>query len=384
MSEFRRFMCYIYGYKGSAKLHNTGFAKLEARGEVLRIQVHLKGVGNVKYLPCRVYGFFREEGFIKGILLGQLVLKNGMGDMMAVTDRNHLGNTDKCLEDLGGIYIAVGEEKDFAMASEWDNQAVNPYFFKVYEPSEGEKKVVPVKEKMNEKEIVEKWKVAGQEEYEGVSVEREVSVQEGMPVQKEVSEQKEVLVQEGMPVQKEVLEQKEVLIQEGVSVQGKVSEQNGISEKEEVSKQNEVLLKEQAVLCGEINLNVENFEKNKDKCEQSFEWKQLLKEYTTVHPFENCDSVEVIRIEPKDLSKLSKKYWVLGNNSFLLHGYCSYRYLILCKNKQEEKYFLGVPGVYHPREKIIAGMFGFNEFYMSRKGKLRHGEFGYYVRQVEL
>lgn len=32
-------------------------------------------------------------------------------------------------------------------------------------------------------------------------------------------------------------------------------------------------------------------------------------------------NVECVRIELKDLRELPRKYWYLGNNSFLLHGF---------------------------------------------------------------
>lgn len=447
MSEFRRFISYIYSYKGSSKLRNMGFAKMEARGEILRVQVHVKGVYGGNNEKCKVYGFFREDGFAKGILLGQFVIKNGMGDMAAVTDRNHVGNTDKCLEDLGGIYISVGEEKDSAMASEWDNIAVDTAFFKVYEKrtieerdllAEENKKKEAVREFLPEESVKEQSKSYIPEERAKKEAERssmpEESVKEEnkslMSEEKAKKETEKYFSQEksgeNFIVQKNqtsnvmssmeysgnhtgteqietvgetanggVPEEQHIECEERAEHDrtfessaecGQISEteKNYEDVKSEEKAKDSTVLKEQAVFCGEVNVNVENFPENQERCEQQYSWKQLLKEYTIVHPFEECKNVEVIRIEPKDLGKLSKEYWVLGNNSFLLHGYCSYRYLILCKNKQEEKYFLGVPGVFHPREKVIAGMFGFSEFYMSRRGKVRHGEFGYYVREVGL
>ena len=148
--------------------------------------------------------------------------------------------------------------------------------------------------------------------------------------------------------------------------------------------QSETIINEQSVLCGEMNINVDNFQKYDSECGEKTEWKTLLREYPIVNPFAYMNNIEVIKIQPKDLNRLAKKYWVLGNNSFLLHGYCSYRYLILGRNIKDDTFFIGIPGIFHPREKMMASMFGFNEFRMSRNGRLRQGEFGYYIRQVEL
>ena len=88
--------------------------------------------------------------------------------------------------------------------------------------------------------------------------------------------------------------------------------------------------------------------------------------------------------DPADLLAYGAWGRRLVNNSFLLHGYCSYRYLILGRNISDNSFFVGIPGIFHPREKMMAGMFGFSQFQMSRNGKLRQGEFGYYIRSVEL
>ena len=71
--------------------------------------------------------------------------------------------------------------------------------------------------------------------------------------------------------------------------------------------------------------------------------------------------MECVRIELKDLRELPRKYWYLGNNSFLLHGFFNYRYLVLGK-LEEDKWFIGVPGIYQQQERVMAAIFGFPEF----------------------
>lgn len=388
MSEFRRFISYIYSYQGSLKLHNTGFVKMEARGEILRVQVHIKGIQGARNLPCKVYGFFREEGWMKGVLLGEFIARNGMGDMAAVTDRNHVANTDKCLEDLGGVYICVGQEKDFALASEWDNIAVDTAYFKEYIKEEQVKESESPLEQESEETFMEESieelvtaVVSGTtkeplETSDSEKIESGGIKEPGNTTDDGISEVSEEMLQDNNTAN----ENNQQTIATETKLLSDTSNVEAVEKIEEASN----VLQEQSVMCGEINLNVENFLKNQECCGQKNSWEQLLKQYTIVHPFEQCEHMEIIRIEPKDLNQLSKKYWVLANNSFLLHGYCSYRYLILGKNKNTNKFFLGVPGIFHPREKMIAGMFGFNEFHMSRNAKLRQGEFGYYLRSVEL
>lgn len=87
-----------------------------------------------------------------------------------------------------------------------------------------------------------------------------------------------------------------------------------------------------------------------------------------------------VKLEPKDFIILSSKYQHLVNNSFLLHGFYNYRHIILGK---EGDYYLGVPGVFYEREKMVALMFGFEAFECGSR-EPESGEFGYYLRKVEL
>lgn len=107
-------------------------------------------------------------------------------------------------------------------------------------------------------------------------------------------------------------------------------------------------------------------------------WEQILDTYEQIHPY--GDERVYVRLEPKDFVILQSKYQHLVNNSFLLHGFYNYRYIILGK---EQDYYLGVPGVFYEREKMVALMFGFEAFECPG-GNVRAGEFGYYLRKVEL
>lgn len=108
-------------------------------------------------------------------------------------------------------------------------------------------------------------------------------------------------------------------------------------------------------------------------------WEQILDTYDQIHPY--GDDRVYVKIAPKDFIILSGNCQHLVNNSFLLHGFYNYRYVIL--GKGERDYFLGVPGVFYEREKMVALMFGFEAF-ECEEGDPKPGDFGYYLRKVEL
>ena len=44
MAGMKRFIAYIYGYENAKKAGNTGFARIELRGEECRLEIHLRSV----------------------------------------------------------------------------------------------------------------------------------------------------------------------------------------------------------------------------------------------------------------------------------------------------------------------------------------------------
>lgn len=88
----------------------------------------------------------------------------------------------------------------------------------------------------------------------------------------------------------------------------------------------------------------------------------------------------------EELSSLQKPFWRLANNSFLLHGCHNYHHLLLLE--EEGHQWLGVPGIYSPREARAAELFGFPQFTKDYHKQLNLSEeecspdkdFGYWCR----
>lgn len=114
-------------------------------------------------------------------------------------------------------------------------------------------------------------------------------------------------------------------------------------------------------------------------------WNRLRAAYPKVTAFEYSDGCEILVIKPQDIGLLPRENWVYGNNSFLLHGYYNYRYLILArlgKSGERGRYILGVPGHYGNNEKYMAAMFGFDRFVRSTRQPPRDSRFGYWYTDL--
>ncbi len=106
-------------------------------------------------------------------------------------------------------------------------------------------------------------------------------------------------------------------------------------------------------------------------------WEKLERSHEKMRPFGT--KVEYFRIGVEDIGLFKEEYWILRNNQFLLHGFYNYHYLILGKKSgEEDSYWLGVPGIYHEREKMAARMYGFEKFEGANPG-YQTGDLGYYL-----
>ena len=103
---------------------------------------------------------------------------------------------------------------------------------------------------------------------------------------------------------------------------------------------------------------------------------------SSCHKVEACGELgEVYRVNKGDFAVLPESIKHILQNSFLVHGLMNYGYLLLFRADEKMKQFgVGVPGVYYEKEKLVAEMFGFSQFWCD--GKSNNGKFGYYLRIV--
>ena len=336
MAGMKRFVTYIYAYEEEKKGSNVGFARIEIRGQDARIEIHLRGVYAAS-AACRVYLFQREAAGgkeatgVTGVLVGEMKLANGSGDGAVVLKGGRVGASPYGITEMEGLFFVIGEER--ILMSRWREGApfkVGLSGFREWQPEEP-------KEKTAEKGAAAE--TAAQKE-----------VREAAAVQ---SEQNSRMAAKGMA--------QDVPSGSGMETAGEETEAIHVTE---LPMRN---------LFPEYDWNAV--------------WEELCREHKPAALFEEWDT-QCIQLELKDLRSLPKKYWYLGNNSFLLHGFFNYRYLVLGRTA-EERWFLGVPGVYQRQERVMAAIFGFPEFFAAgpggerREGREPVNHFGCWVRYIE-
>lgn len=382
MAGMKRFVTYIYAYEEEKKGSNVGFARIEIRGQDARIEIHLRGVYAAS-AACRVYLFQREAAGgkeatgVTGVLVGEMKLTNGSGDGAVVLKGGRVGASPYGITEMEGLFFVIGEER--ILMSRWREGApfkVGLSGFREWQPDEPKEKAAEkgsAAETAAQKEVREAAAAQAEQNSQTAAQEMAQRKQGGAaPVQ---PEQNSRMAVKGMAQGKRgeadaaQPEQKEPTPAQDVPSGSRV-EMAAAGEEMEAIHATELPMRN---LFPEYDWNAV--------------WEELCREHKPAALFEEWDT-QCIQLELKDLRSLPKKYWYLGNNSFLLHGFFNYRYLVLGRTA-EERWFLGVPGVYQRQERVMAAIFGFPEFFAAgpggerREGREPVNHFGCWVRYIE-
>lgn len=435
MADYRRLISYIYEYEGKKKGKNVGFAKLEARNGQCRINVNVKRI----YMGGNAIGVYLLGTGGRETFLGNVFVRSGNGEFRVNVDAKNVEGTGTGLDTYFGLsvhdvknswrcYKTIWED---ALAAEEGNTAENPVLsvpkFTAEMLPEAEKEMTPqavskvVKEIENEiaKEEERREQEAktahaaelgeeAQETEEASSAQGETTVQDDAE-NDEKPEQEENGEEHGMVYlseeteeidQAEITEQPEEPRQDPMqsmqnamqnSVGGQpVKKNNG----PHAQPQNSQTARTNAAPAPMVSPELENpevlryLQETEDLAADPEKlWEELKKSYPKIQPFEYEDGCDILTIRPQDIGKLPRECWIHGNNSFLLHGYYNFRYLILVKlggNKKKARYLLGVPGHYYSSEKYMATMFGFPNFVLSRRQPVGDGRFGYWYTDLRI
>lgn len=308
MAGMKRFITYIYGYENAKKAGNTGFARIELRGEECRLEIHLRSVYAAQ-THCRVYLFRKQGNQMEGSLIGEMDVRNGAGDFATAMKTMHIPTSSLSFFEMDGIFLRSEDGRIFM--SRW---------------TEGEPLTVDM-------EHFGEWKESQPEE---PPVEEEVYTKEDLHKREDMHAGKNMHA-------KETLHETEKIISETENkpAAGKMSVQDSMKKQQENRTQITRSAQEYESELAATELPARNFF-------PQYQWKDIWEQFLKSHPANTPFSeknITCIKIELKDIRELPKKYWYLGNNSFLLHGFFNYRYLVLGKIEEDaqNRWFLGCP-----------------------------------------
>ena len=329
---------YIEYWDNGNRIRSVGFVKIEVKNDYCNIQIRVNGVPMAENCTREVKAAL-EMGKIQA-MIGRIEFKDGSGllELKKVPiDRLCEGISYEALTE---IRIILGKNRE--LICWWK------------EKQDTMEQILP--ERVLQEQAV-------QEQILSEHVLQEQAVQEQILPERMVSEQTQLA--EAAPVQVP-----------------QVQEQVPQEQKMQVSPQS---LQEKVL---EVPETIEN---KQDSIQppaiphmlQDNKWKQLADIYPHIAPFQ--DDRDYLTIGPQDFVVLADKSYHLINNSFLLQGYYNYGHMILTRDvqKNEERFYLGVPGNFYEKERQAAIMFGFESF-ECRKEPVQAGDYGYFMIRVEL
>ncbi len=114
-------VAYIYAYNNGIKKQNTGFAKIEYRGNNLKVQINMKSAYTDMPGMWQVYFFQRNDGLEEVIKLGEIKLQGGLGEFRNMYDTENISQSGIGFKNIAGLLISKDRETQKVFASEWDD-----------------------------------------------------------------------------------------------------------------------------------------------------------------------------------------------------------------------------------------------------------------------
>ena len=333
MSEYKRIVSYMYRYKNGEKLHNAGFARMESRQGVMRLTLQVQDKTNDREGVYEAFLYDTSGTKAVRIYLGKMNYQKHLMEFRCSANETELLNGETTVEDLGGMILCHNNE--IAYVTQWKDEPLN---------------VDKLIENSSYEEVIHK---------------------------KEAESGK------------------------------KVNDNSENVDKVEIKQEKEGEKSEKSTFMNEINTflaqNVDNYESNGDKTSEILEQvckmkvaepkdeqllqgiPYLLKYRSKLPDFSNHEVIQCVKIMPEDIGFMNRRNWEYGNNSFVMHGYYNYRYLLLGVmpfQDGKKQYVLGVPGIFSNKDRYLANIFRFTEFIPLRTGQQKTGEFGYWIARL--
>ena len=392
MADYHRFVAYIYEYVNGKKMQNTGFAKIELRNAICRIQIHIQ---NIRMLDGKteVFGIVRQPKESRKnnpiiLLIGEGQTQGSGFDRRFTVPEEPFVEESCRFEQVCGIYIRsqsgrnwmtvfddepiaienLGKSEEIKAETDEENVKKSETDKEAVEENETDKENVGIKE--NEKSEKSTESEADQElQEENINLditehakaEPEITAEEIQEeiFSKEVSEE----IPEKVSLKDRSGKISEETFQKEVSEKISQELQDAVSQKERPKETDEEISQKETAGKSENENEIRSAE-TENKCQgcepgTDTRWNRATARYIHFQPVQDEKIEDAIRIQPSDLKILWQKGLRQGSNSFLMHGYYQHQHLMIGKGK-EGGYILGIPGFYG--EKNMAEMFGFPEF----------------------
>ena len=298
----KRFVTYLYEYDRTIRGRNVGFIRNDIRNDRCLMDIHIRGLERIKE-KAPIYLIVRD-GECVGIPAGEIVISQGIGNAFLELPGNHIGKTNYNSGDIQAVIVRYGNGK--MLLGSYVQHPASDLLSGTF--TKWEAQAIP--------ESPEPDPNATRGENDDSDSIRPVS-----EVQRGQNDDSSSI----RPVSE---------IQRG---------QNDDS--------------------GSIR-PVSEIQRGQNDDFDSTRPDALSQQGTAAPTEEKLCPPTYKRIAITDIRSFPAQNWHLCSNSFLVHGFFCYHYLILktVNAPNSTQIYLGVPGIYASQERMMALLFGFNDF----------------------
>lgn len=336
MSDYQRFVSYLYEYQKNQKSASRGFARVEVRNRQCRIEIHMK-LSQLPFTPLfQVCAFVPKEDGLLGIPLGQAIYQRGNVRASFVLSPEKLKESDISFEHLGGLIIQSDLGQTYA--SVWKDITIQPeqLYFPEDKDSLRAASTTPTQSQSN---------ASGQSRADTFS---QSQTDTASQTHDDTRSQTRI---------------------DDASSNTQTNTSSQIQEDAARQPQTDIFTQSSSAAAEPDTGNP---------------WNWLQDTYPHVHPFFDDELQECVRVTLRDIPELTAHGFRIGANTFLNHSCQSFHHFLIGKmeDQQETLYILAAPGLFDENERLLAGLFHFPNFKPSRSALTRPGVFGYWYRTM--
>ena len=332
----KRFVTYLYEYDRTIRGRNVGFIRNDIRNDRCLMDIHIRGLERIKE-KAPIYLIVRD-GECVGIPAGEIVISQGIGNAFLELPGNHIGKTNYNSGDIQAVIVRYGNGK--MLLGSYVQHPASDLLSGTF--TKWEAQAIP--------ESPEPDPNAARGENDDSGSIRPVSeIQRGQnddsgsirPVS-EISRGQNDDSGSIRPVSE---------IQRGQN-----DDSGSIRPVSEIPRgQNDDF---------DSIRPVSEISRGQNDDSGSIRPNALSQQSTEAHAEEKLCPPTYKRIAITDIRLLPSRNWHLCSNSFLVHGFFCYHYLVLKTVNAPDgtQIYLGVPGIYASQERMMALLFGFNDF----------------------
>ena len=332
----KRFVTYLYEYDRTIRGRNVGFIRNDIRNDRCLMDIHIRGLERIKE-KAPIYLIVRD-GECVGIPAGEIVISQGIGNAFLELPGNHIGKTNYNSGDIQAVIVRYGNGK--MLLGSYVQHPASDLLSGTF--TKWEAQAIP--------ESPEPDPNAARGENDDSGSIRPVS---------EIPRGQNDDFDSIRPVSEIPRGQNDDFssIRPVSEIQrGQNDDSSSIRPVSEIQRgQNDDF---------DSTRPVSEIQRGQNDDFDSTRPDALRQQGTAAPTEEKLCPPTYKRIAITDIRSLPSRNWHLCSNSFLVHGFFCYHYLVLKTVNAPDgtQIYLGVPGIYASQEHMMALLFGFNDF----------------------